>query len=55
MFKLLNDPDTNANFLVLIVMQLKLNETIEMSAVAYLKSGHIVHCSIKLEEFGGSK
>lgn len=55
MQRLLIDPDTNAHFLVLIIMQLIQDKTIEMSAIAYLRSGHIVHCNIELEEYGDSQ
>lgn len=54
MQSLLIDPDTSANFLVLIIMQLTQDEVIEISAIAYLKSSHIIHCNIELEENGDS-
>lgn len=50
MRQLLADPDTNANFLVLIIIRLAEDKIIEISARAYLASDHIIQCNIELEK-----
>ena len=46
---LLTDPDATVNFLVLLIIRLSDFYTLEISAVAYLVSGHKIPCEIILE------
>lgn len=49
MHQLLIESDATVNFLVLIIIRLSKNKTIEMSAQAYLASDHIIPCDIEIE------
>ena len=49
MYQLLADPETNVNFLVLLVNRLNDQGALELSAVAYLASGHKIPCDIVVE------
>lgn len=49
MQSLLADPKTDANFLVLIILRINGSRDIEMSANAFLSSGHILECEIEIE------
>lgn len=49
MKELLADPDTNVNFLVLLINRLTDRGALEMSAVAYLASGQKIPCEIVVD------
>lgn len=49
---LLAHPDTNANFLVLIILGLRSNQELELSACVFLKSGQTLPCEVILESKG---
>lgn len=49
MYQLLADPGTNVNFLVLLINRLNDQGALELSAVAYLASGHKIPCDIVVE------
>jgi len=49
MQNLLADPKTDAHFLVLIILRINGSRNIEMSANAFLASGHILECAIEIE------
>lgn len=49
MRELLDDPETTVNFLVLLINRLIDRDTLEISAVAFLASGHKIPCEIILE------
>jgi len=50
MWSILEDPDCDANFLVLIIVRLGPKNTLELSATTYLASGHILACDVQIEE-----
>jgi integrative and conjugative element protein (TIGR02256 family) len=52
MREILEDPDTEANFLVLIIVRLDDENKLEISATSYLASGHILECEISFENYG---
>ncbi|MCY3701543.1 MAG: Mov34/MPN/PAD-1 family protein [Rhodospirillales bacterium] len=47
--EILEHSDTNANFLVLLIVRLAQTEHLEMSAHAFLASGHTLECEIQVE------
>ena len=49
MYQLLADPETTVNFLVLLINRLNGQGALELSAVAYLASGHKLPCDIVIE------
>ncbi len=49
MYQLLADPETYVNFLVLLINRLNDQGALELSAVAYLASGHKIPCDIVVE------
>ena len=49
MQNLLAHPQTHANFLVLVIVRLAGERRFEMSANAFLKSSHVLACSIEIE------
>ncbi len=52
MTSILEDPDTDANFLVLVIVRLDEEDNVEMSATAYLASGHVIQCEVETEDEG---
>ena len=49
MYQLLADPETVVNFLVLLINRLNEHGALELSAVAYLASGHKIPCDTVIE------
>ena len=49
MREILDHPDTIANFLVLLIVRLAHTESLELSAHAFLASGHILECEIEIQ------
>ena len=47
--EILKHPDTIANFLVLLIVRLTHTQRLEMSANAFLASGHILECEIEIQ------
>ena len=50
MWSILEDPECDSNFLVLIIVRLGPENTLELSATTYLASGHILACDVEIEE-----
>lgn len=50
MRELLTDPATDANFLVLLIVRENAASDLELSANAFLASGHVLVCDIEIEE-----
>ena len=48
-FRLLQDPDSVVNFLVLLINRLDERGELELSAVSYLASGHMIPCHTVIE------
>ena len=48
--EILDHPETDANFLVLLIVRLTRTEVLEMSAHAFLASGQILECEIEIQE-----
>ena len=49
MYQLLADPETTVNFLVLLINHLNEQGELELSAIAYLASGHKIPCDTVIE------
>ena len=50
MYRLLRDPDTNVNFLVLLINRLNAEGKLELSARTYLASGQKLPCQLVIEK-----
>jgi len=49
MWRLLEDADGTVNFLVLLIARLRDQTNLELSATAYLASGHSLNCDLELQ------
>lgn len=50
MRELLTDPATVANFLILLIVRENATRDLELSANAFLASGHVIVCDIEIEK-----
>lgn len=49
MQELLTDPATDANFLILLIVRRNATGDLELSANAFLASGHVLTCDVEIE------